>query len=82
MTALGTIFATPKQLAAADRRSDSFLAASLAAADKEFAGMNRRVVGGEVRYYRDDATYTPAVIRSGGTRRWFQVRADGDYPIK
>ena len=82
MTTLGTIFATPKQLSAADRRSDSLRAAALAVADHEFSGATRRVVGGEVRYYRTAAIYTPAVIRSGGARRWFEVRADGDYPIK
>ena len=82
MKALGTIFATPKQLDAADRRAEITLGQALLAAEKELAGMSRRIVGGEVRYYKTDALYTPAPIRSGGVRRWFEVRADGDYPIK
>ena len=82
MTALGTIFATPKQLDAADRRADSMRFAALSAAEKELAGMTRSVVGGEVRYYKTASVYTPAAVRSGGARRWFEVRADGDYPIK
>jgi len=37
--------------------------------------------GGEVRYYKTATIYTPAVKR-GGVRRWFEVRADGEYAIK
>lgn len=82
MKALGTIFATPKQLDAADRFADSMRLAALAAAEKELAGMTRCVVGGEVRYYKTATVYTPAAVRPGGSRRWFEVRPDGDYPIK
>ena len=81
MQALGTIYATRKQLAAADRHSDKMTAKALAAAEKELAGMDRRTVGGEVRYYKTSTLYTPAVVRFG-VRRWFEVRADGDYPVK
>ena len=43
--------------------------------------MDKRTVGGEVRYYKTATIYTPAVKR-GGVRRWFESRKDGDYAIK
>lgn len=77
---LGTVFATLKQLAAADRRADEIAAKALADAEQELGGMERRIVGGEVRYYKTPTLYTPAIAR-GGIRRWFEVREDGDYPV-
>ena len=76
MKTLGTIFATPAQLDAADSRADRMRLAALAVAATELQGMTRRVVGGEVRYYMSPTVYTTAI-----RRRWFEVRADGDYPI-
>ena len=78
---LGTIFANERQLAEADRHSDKELSKALLAAEKELTGLDRRIVGGEVRYYKTPSIYTPAVVRAG-VRRWFEVRADGDYSIK
>jgi len=81
MSGLGTVWPTKAQLAAADAHSDKMKAAALACAEKELAGMDKRTVGGEVRYYKTATIYTPAVKR-GGVRRWFEVRADGEYAIK
>lgn len=81
MSGLGTVWPTQAQLAAADKHSDKMKAAALASAESELAGLEKRTVGGEVRYYRTGAIYTPAVKR-GGVRRWFETRKDGDYAIK
>ena len=80
-TTLGTVWPTQAQLAAADAHSDKMQAAAFASAARELAGMDKRTVGGEVRYYKTATIYTPAVKR-GGVRRWFEVRADGEYAIK
>jgi len=81
MSGLGTVWPTKVQLAAADAHSDKIKAAALADAEKELSGMDKRTVGGEVRYYKTETIYTPAVKR-GGVRRWFESRKDGDYAIK
>ena len=41
-------------------------------------GCDARIVGGETRYYKSAARY--AVVSRGIVVRWFDVRADGDYP--
>lgn len=81
MSGLGTVWPTKAQLAAADRHADKMKAAALASAEAELAGLDKRTVGGEVRYYKTATIYTPAVKR-GGVRRWFETRKDGDYAIK
>jgi len=81
LSGLGTIWPTKAALDAADAFADSMRAKALAAAEIELAGMEKRMVGGEVRYYKTPTLYTPAVKR-GGVRRWFEVRKDGDYAVK
>lgn len=78
---LGTILPTAKILAAGEahaaameRRCDS-----IARRSPELAGCERRVVGGEVRYY--DTTDQYAIVSRQGHVIWFAVRADGDYRI-
>ena len=78
---LGTILPDPKKLAIADAAADEQKAQKLTEAAKELAGLDKRTVGGEVRYYKTPTIYTPAEKR-GGVRRWFETRADGDYSIK
>jgi hypothetical protein len=48
-------------------------------ANNELSHCDRRVVGGEVRYY--DTTDQYAVVSRQGRVLWFQVTADGDYRI-
>lgn len=81
MLGLGTVWPTKAQLDAADRHADKMKAAALTQAADELAGLDKRTVGGEVRYYKTATIYTPAVKR-GGVRRWFETRNDGDYAIK
>lgn len=81
MTTLGTVLPTRAQLERADAFADKMSAQCLKQAACELAGLDKRTVGGEVRYYKTPTIYTPAIMR-GGVRRWFEVRADGDYSIK
>ena len=78
---LGTVWPTKSDLDRADRHADKMKAAALAQAETELSDMDKCTVGGEVRYYKTATIYTPAIKR-GGVRRWFEVRADGDYAIK
>ena len=72
---------------AKEARIDTMFAAAKAkrmaegARDPALAGLDRRTVGGEVRYYKSATIYTPVELR-GGVRRWFETRKDGDYCIK
>ena len=81
MPVLGTILPTKADLDRADKAADTLRRKALSAAATELAGMEQRTVGSEVRYYRTATEYTPAV-KSGRVRRWFEVRADGDYAIR
>lgn len=78
---LGTILPDPQTMAIVDKHAARIKREKLAAASVELAGLERRVVGGEVRYYKTPTIYTPAIVR-GSVRRWFEVREDGDYAIK
>jgi hypothetical protein len=79
---LGTIFPTMAEIETMDKRSDKINAARLSEGEKELAGkgLARRIVGGEIRYYKTPTIYTLAIKR-GGKYRWFETRADGDYSI-
>jgi hypothetical protein len=81
LSGLGVVWPTLAQEAASDAHFDKMESAALASAEKELSGMEKRIVGGEVRYYKTPTLYTPAVKR-GRVRRWFEVRADGDYAVK
>lgn len=47
--------------------------------DPRLKACERRVVGGEVRYY--DTTDQYAIVSRQGAVLWFAVTADGDYRI-
>ena len=51
----------------------------VALASSELRGCDRRVVGGEVRYY--DTTDQYAIVSRQGKVLWFAVTADGDMRI-
>ncbi len=79
MTTLGTILPTRESLAKGDAHADRTAAKNDAFGSKELAHCERRVVGGEVRYY--DTTDQYAIVSRQGKILWFAVRADGDYRI-
>lgn len=75
---LGTILPTRESLAAGDRHADK-MNAKQEQIGRTLTGTVRRVVGGEVRYYRGAALY--AVVTLSLSVRWFEVRTDGDWPV-
>lgn len=60
-------------------RNDFAMRERVASQSTELRGTDRRVVGGEVRYY--DTTDQYAIVSRQGKVMWFQVREDGDYRI-
>jgi hypothetical protein len=76
---LGTILPNGRQLAAADKFADRESKVRQLIGDKELKGCDRRVVGGEVRYY--DTTDQYAIVSRQGKILWFVVTADGDKRI-
>jgi hypothetical protein len=77
---LGTILATPAQMAAADRFADKQAAKRDALAQTRLADCTRRVVDGEIRYYASATKF--AVMGRANVVRWFEVRGDNTYAIK
>lgn len=78
---IGTILPTKASLAANDRfaRKQAARQAAVANNSPELRGCEKRVVGGEVRYY--DTTDQYAIVSRQGKVIWFAVRPDGDYRI-
>lgn len=76
---LGTIFATEKQMAAADKFADKQAAQRDQRAKSTLTNCTRRVVGGEVRYYANETKF--AVMSRSNVVRWFEVRKDGVYSV-
>jgi hypothetical protein len=79
MKTLGTILPTAASLAVNDKYHRDDMARRESIASRELKGLDRRVVGGEVRYY--DTTDQYAIVSRQGAVLWFAVRADGDYRI-
>ena len=75
---LGTVLPTRKSLLAGDRHYAAQMGLNAEFAAEHLAKCDRKVVGGEVRYYEGNKY---AVV-SSQKAKWFEVRADGDYPIK
>ena len=79
MNTLGTILPTRKSIAATESYAKRKAAELKRVANRELANLDRRVVGGEVRYY--DTTDQYAIVSRQGHVMWFAVKADGDYRI-
>ena len=79
MKMLGTILPTAKSLRLSDEYAKRDTAMRETIASRELKGCERRVVGGEVRYY--DTTNQYAVVSRQGLVLWFAVTPDGDYRI-
>ena len=72
---LGTILPAREGLAKADRIADRQAAAREAAANRKFDGLEKRIVGSEIRYYLRPTIYVTV------KDRWFETRPDGDHSI-
>lgn len=77
---IGTILPTAESLSATARWAAKRDAQNEQTAKRLFAGMTARRVGGETRYYKTATVYAIISARDGQPR-WFEQRADGDYPI-
>ena len=76
---LGTILPNAKLEAIADSHADAMQARADKIGRRTLPNCDRRVVGGEVRYY--DTTDQYALVTRQGNVIWFAVRPDGDYRI-
>jgi hypothetical protein len=76
---IGTVLPTAADIALTNRWASRQQAEQGAIARRELQGTDRRVVGGEVRYYDTIDQY--AIVSRAGKVLWFAVRPDGDYRI-
>lgn len=76
----GTILPTKESLACNDRYAARVRREQNEIASRHLTGCERRIVGGEVRYY--DTTDQYAIVSRQGLILWFAVTPDGDYRIK
>lgn len=76
---LGTVLPTAESLARGDVHA-AWLAGQQQQVGAALKGCAARNVGGETRYYKTATRY--AVVSRGMQVRWFEVRADGDYPVR
>lgn len=81
MKTIGTVIPTARDFAInnAFAKRESADKARIAAATPELTNCDRRVVGGEVRYYDTADQY--AIVSRQGKVLWFAVTADGDRRI-
>jgi hypothetical protein len=80
MKYLGTVLPTRQALARADAHAD-LQQRKADAIGRGIPGCTRRVVQGEVRYYRTPTVYATVSPRRGFKVQWFKERADGTWPI-
>lgn len=76
---LGTILPTRESLARADAHANAMARRRDMIGRQTLPNCDRRVVGGEVRYY--DTTDQYAIVGRDGQVKWFQVTKDGDCRI-
>lgn len=79
MKKIGTVLPTASSIAANNAYAARVAREKEQVANKELVGCERRVVGGEVRYY--DTTDQYAIVNRQGKVLWFAVTPDGDYRI-
>jgi hypothetical protein len=72
---LGTILPDKKSLKQSDRHFDKQNKISEKKADNQFSGLNKKIVGGETRYYLKSNIY--CTVKG----HWFETKKDGDYSI-
>ncbi len=78
---LGTILATPAQIKKADAHFDRQARIREKTADATMKNCQKKTVGGEIRYYKNSATY--AIMSRSGKILWFEIRKDGfSYSVK
>ena len=79
---LGTVLPTKQSLKCSDDYAKRIDKENAAFAAKTLAGTEQRTVGGETRYYKTATLYAVVSKIKKNTVRWFEVRSDGDYPVR
>ncbi len=81
MKTIGTVLPTSRDIAInnAFAKREAKEKERIASSTPELAGCDRRIVGGEVRYY--DTTDQYAIVSRQGRVLWFAVCPDGDRRI-
>ena len=79
MTTIGTVLPTAASLKCNELYASRQRAMKESVASGALTHCERRVVGGEVRYY--DTTDQYAIDARSGKVLWFQVTANGDFRI-
>jgi hypothetical protein len=81
MKMIGTVLPTYESLASSDRYARMIEAEKKVVAKHSpvLAQCERRVVGGETRYYASERRY--AIVGRNMRIQWFEVRLDGDYRV-
>jgi hypothetical protein len=80
MKSLGTILPTKKSLKNSDDYALNLALEKGIFAAKHLSGCKAKSLGNEVRYYKTPSLY--AVVSSSLKVLWFEVKSDGDYPVK
>ncbi len=80
MQTIGTCLPTAASMKRGDRHAASVDAAQRAYGAAMLRDCEKRVVCGETRYYKSASKY--AVVSRAMAVKWFEVRADGDYPVR
>lgn len=79
MNPIGTILPTRASIAANEKYAAA-VAAKKDSVGRSIANAERRVIGGEVRWYVGQSSF--AVVNAAGKVRWFEVRDNGDVYAK
>lgn len=77
---LGTILPNRATLELGDAHADRQARKRESIGAKLLSDCERRIVGGETRYYKIASVY--AVVARDNSIKWFESRTDGDYRIK
>jgi hypothetical protein len=76
---LGTVLPNAKKMADNDNHCDRMAKKNERLGDRELAGCEKKIIGGEVRYYDTADQY--AIVSRGGKVLWFAVTENGDFRI-
>jgi hypothetical protein len=76
---IGTVLPTAASIKCSNEFAKREFTEREAIANRELKGCDRKVVGGEVRYY--DTTDQYAIVSRQGKVLWFAVTPDGDFRI-
>ena len=77
MKTIGTLYANKKDIARYDAHSNKVAKDLSVKANNLFTRLDRRIVGGEERFYYTSSYYV--VMGRAGVPRWFRVSGDDEF---